>query len=252
MAKSKAKTKAVHGFKPYDDRTQPTRKISGYPGTQKRSPARLYPRVISIADATGPRFTSDDVTPEEADLSREAPDRPRAPGQLISLSGRVLDEVGRPIPDCLIEIWHANSAGKYIHHNDPSPVPVDANFRGRGRVVTDAQGRWQVRTVKPGGYAVPDGMPGATIGWWRPPHIHVSVFGAHFAARLVTQIFFPGDVLNDQDLILNAIPDKAARARMICRYLAHTTSNSAEGDVALRYAHDLVLRGRFETPFEKH
>src|ERR1700722_18371685 len=100
-----AKRKAVNGFTPYDARPQPTRKIRGYPGTQKRSPTRLYPRVISIADATGPRFSADDVTPEEADLSREAPDRPRALGQLITVAGRVLDEAGRPIPNCLIEIW---------------------------------------------------------------------------------------------------------------------------------------------------
>lgn len=247
MAKRSAKTA---GFKPYDDRTQPARKIRGYPGTQKRSPAKLYPRVVSIADATGPRFAAAAFGPEEADLSRQAPGAPRALGQLMTLSGRVLDDAGRPVPECLIEVWHANSSGKYIHHNDPSPVPEDPNFRGRGRVVTDAHGRWHIRTVKPGGYAVPDDMPGATVGWWRPPHIHLSLFGANFAARLVTQIFFPGDPLNDQDLILMAIPDKAARQRMICRYLPRTGSNSAEGDAALHFAHDMVLRGRFETPFE--
>src|SRR5581483_5434919 len=109
------------GLPLYDARTQPTRKIKGYPGTQKRTPAKLYPRVISIADATGPRFAAADVMPEEADLTRQAPGKPRALGQLLTLSGRVLDEAGRPVPDCLIEIWHANSAGKYIHHNDPSP-----------------------------------------------------------------------------------------------------------------------------------
>jgi len=248
MAKRTAKS--VAGFKPYDDRSQPSRKIRGYPGTQKRSPARLYPRVVSLADVTGPSFAADAVAPEEADLSRLAPGAPRALGQLITITGRVLDDAGRPVPDSLIEIWHANASGKYIHHNDPSPVPEDAKFRGRGRVVTDAQGRWHIRTIKPGGYAVPDDMPGATVGWWRPPHLHLSVFGANFAARLVTQIFFPGDPLNDQDLILMSIPDKAARERMICRYLPRTGSNSAEGDAALHFAHDLVLRGRFETPFE--
>jgi protocatechuate 3,4-dioxygenase beta subunit len=116
--------------------------------------------------------------------------------------------------------------------------------------VTDAQGRYHVRTIRPGGYAVPDGKPGDALGWWRPPHIHLSLFGANFAARLVTQLYFPGDVLNDQDRILNSIPDKAARDRMICRYLPRTTGNSAEGDPALEFGHDLVLRGRFETPFE--
>jgi protocatechuate 3,4-dioxygenase beta subunit len=251
MAKRKTKVARAKGFRPYDDRSQPVRAIRGYPNTQKRTPTRFYPRVVSLADVTGPRFAAGAVLAEEADLSRQAPGKPRALGQLITLTGRVLDDAGRPVPECLIEIWHANASGKYIHHNDPSPVPEDANFRGRGRVVTDAQGRYQFRTVKPGGYAVPDNRPGDTIGWWRPPHIHLSLFGAHFAARLVTQVFFPGDPLNEADLILNRIPDKAARQRLIARYVPRTTSNAEEGDAALQFGHDLVLRGRFETPFEQ-
>ncbi len=247
-----AKSSGAKGFRPYDDRTQPLRAIAGYPNTQKRAPTRFYPRVVSTADITGPRFSAADVLPEEADLSRQGAWQPRALGQLITVSGRVLDDAGKPVPDCLIEIWHANASGKYIHHNDPSPVPADANFRGRGRVVTDAEGKYQYKTIKPGGYAVPDNRPGDTIGWWRPPHIHLSLFGANFASRLVTQVFFPGDPLNDDDLILMRIPDKAARERLIARYVPRTTSNSAEGDAALLFAHDMVLRGRFETPFERH
>ena len=138
MAKSKTAKKP--GFRPYDDRTQPTRPINGYPNTKKRSPTGFVPRVISTADITGPIFATASVLPEESDLSRQAPGQPRALGQLITVSGRVLDEDGRPVRDCLIEVWHANSAGKYIHHNDPSPVPPDPNFRGRGRVMTDAKG----------------------------------------------------------------------------------------------------------------
>ena len=252
MAKRKTTTRSATGraFRPYDDRSQPLRSIKGYPNTERRAPTRFYPRVVSLADTTGPRFSAADVQPEEADLSRQGPDKPRALGQLITISGRVLDDAGKPVRDCLIEIWHANASGKYIHHNDPSPVPEDANFRGRGRVVTDAEGRYSFRTVKPGGYAVPDHRPGDTIGWWRPPHIHVSLFGANFASRLVSQIFFPGDPLNEADLILGRIPDKRARERLIARYVPRTTSNSAEGDAPLLFAHDMVLRGRFETPFE--
>jgi protocatechuate 3,4-dioxygenase beta subunit len=249
MAKRKTTTKAT-AFRPYDDRSQPTRAIKGYPNTLKRAPTKFYPRVVSLADVTGPRFAAGAVLAEEADLSRQAPGHPRALGQLITVSGRVFDDAGRPVPDCLVEIWHANASGKYIHHNDPSPVPEDANFRGRGRVVTDAQGRYSYRTVKPGGYAVPDDRPGDTVGWWRPPHIHLSLFGATFASRLVTQMYFPGDPLNEADLILGRIPDKAARQRLIARYMPRTTSNSAEGDAPLLFNHDMVLRGRFETPFE--
>jgi protocatechuate 3,4-dioxygenase beta subunit len=246
----KAPSKAKSTFKPYEDRSQPLRAIPGYPNTQRRTPKKFVPRVVSIADVTGPRFAASGVLAEEADLSRRAPGLPRALGQLMTISGRVLDDAGRPVPDCLIEIWHANCSGKYIHHNDPSPVPEDANFRGRGRVMTDAKGFYHFRTVKPGAYAVPDSQPGQQRGWWRPPHIHLSLFGANFASRLVTQLYFPGDPLNEQDAILMSIPDAAARARMVCRYLKRTAGNSEEGDAALTFGHDMVLRGRFETPFE--
>ncbi len=236
---------------PGEDPTQPRRRIAGYPNTQKRAGGvRFWPRVVSLADVTGPVFAPDSVQLEECDLSRVAPGAPRALGQLITVSGRVLDEAGRPVRNCLIEMWHANAAGKYIHHNDPSPVPADPNYRGHGRVLTDAGGRFSFLTIKPGGYAVPDGEPGAKTGWWRPPHIHVSLFGTSFAARLVTQLYFPGEPLNALDLILNSIPDPAARDRLVLRFEPRRSSNSAVGDAPLDYTQDLVLRGRFETPFE--
>lgn len=234
------------------DRTQPRRRIPGYPNTQKRAGgSRFWRRVMSLADAAGPVFAALSVAPEEADLSRLTAGGPRALGQLITVSGRVLDEAGRPVRGALIEMWHANAAGKYIHHNDPSPVPADPHFRGHGRTLTDDAGRFRFRTIKPGGYAVPDDEPGARAGWWRPPHLHVSLFGATFGARLVTQLFFPGEPLNAHDLILNSIPDRATRERLVLRFVPRTSSNSAVGDAPLDYTQDLVLRGRFETPFEK-
>jgi protocatechuate 3,4-dioxygenase beta subunit len=234
-----------------EDRTQPLRRIAGYPNTPKRSGgARFWPRVISLADTTGPVFAPASVPAGETDLSRIAAGAPRALGQLITVSGRVLDESGRPVPGCLMELWHANAAGKYIHHNDPSPVPADANFRGHGRILTDAAGRFRFRTIKPGGYAVPDFEAGAKAGWWRPPHLHFSLFGASFGARLITQMFFPGEPLNALDLILNSIPDRAARDRLVLRFAPRTRRNSDEGDAPLDYTQDFVLRGRLETPFE--
>ncbi|MBV8533962.1 MAG: protocatechuate 3,4-dioxygenase subunit beta [Alphaproteobacteria bacterium] len=233
------------------DRTQPLRRIAGYPNTLKRSGgARFWPRLISLVDTTGPAFAPGSVAPDEADLSRIAPGAPRALGQLITVSGRVLDESGRPVSGCLMELWHANAAGKYIHHNDPSPVPADRNFRGHGRILTDAGGRFRFRTIKPGGYAVPDHEGGAKAGWWRPPHLHFSLFGAGSGARLVTQMFFPGEPLNRLDLILNSIPDKAARDRLVLGFVPRTGRNTGEGDAPLDYRQDFVLRGRFETPFE--
>lgn len=247
----KRDTSAKGGFRPHDDRTQPRRRIPGYPNTLVRTPGgRAWPRIVSLADLTGPVFPPDSVLPEEADLSRNGPGAPRALGQLITVSGRVLDQAGRPVRRCLIEMWHANAAGKYIHHNDPSPVPADPNYRGRGRAMTDEAGRFSFRTIRPGGYAVPDGEPGAKTGWWRPPHIHFSLFGPCFSSRLITQLFFPGEPLNELDLILNSIPDKAARNRLVLRFLPRTTGNSLEGDAPLHYTRDFVLRGRFETPFE--
>lgn len=234
-----------------EDRTQPRRRIAGYPNTLKRAGgARFWPRVISLADTSRPVFAPGSVAGDEADLSRISSGAPRALGQLITVSGRVLDESGRPVRGCLIEMWHANAAGKYIHHNDPSPVPADANFRGHGRILTDGAGRFRFRTIKPGGYAVPDHELGAKAGWWRPPHLHFSLFGANYGARLITQMFFPGEPLNALDLILNSIPDKAARNRLVLRFVPRTGSNSQEGDAPLDYAQDFVLRGRFETPFE--
>lgn len=234
-----------------DDRTQPRRRVAGYPNTQKRAGgSRFWPRVISLADTTGPVFAPDSVTAAECDLSRLSPDAPRALGQLITVAGRVLDDNGRPVRRCLMEMWHANAAGKYIHHNDPSPVPADPNYRGHGRILTDEAGRFRFRTIKPGGYAVPDVEAGSKTGWWRPPHLHFSLFGAEFSTRLVTQMFFPGEPLNAHDLILNSIPDAAARDRLVLCFRPRTRRNAEEGDAPLEFTQDFVLRGRSETPFE--
>ncbi len=229
------------------DTSQPVRAVAGYRNSLLRSPARApWPRIISPADTTGPVFDPAAVEPSEHDLSVISPGRPRAMGQLIVITGQVLDEDGRPFPNALLECWQANAAGKYIHHNDPSSVPVDPNFIGVGRVMTDAQGRYRLRTIKPGGYAVPDHGEGQLSGWWRPPHVHFSIFGPAFSSRLVTQMYFPGDPLNERDLLLNSIPDEAARSRLIGRFAPDLST----ADGALGFRHDFVLRGRLETPFE--
>ena len=231
-------------FAPYDDRTQPARRITGYPNTQIRSPMQPpIKRLVSAADLTGPDFRP--VGIEEADLTVIGPGRPRAMGQLIHLTGRVLDEYGQPLPGVLMEVWHCNAAGKYIHHNDPSPVPVDPNFIGVGRMMTDADGRYRLRTIKPGGYAVPEhSFPGTQKNWWRPPHIHFSLFGPAMISRLITQMFFPGEPLNPLDLILNSIPDESARVRLTACFTPELNTD----DGALGFTHDFVLRGRLATP----
>jgi protocatechuate 3,4-dioxygenase beta subunit len=144
----------------------------------------------------------------------------------------------------VLEIWQANAGGKYLSELDPSPVPLDPNFEGAGRVTTDAQGRYRLLTIKPGAYAVPYEERGGAINWWRPPHIHFSIFGPGFGSRLVTQMYFPGEPLNEPDLILNSIPSGRARAMLVARF---TGPVARANEPALGLRHDVVLGG---TPFE--
>ncbi|MHB1327300.1 MAG: dioxygenase family protein [Gemmatimonadales bacterium] len=229
-----------------DDPTQPPRSVPGYRKSLLRSPlAPPWPRTspVEAPASFGAELAN---FPSSCDLSIVSPGRPRALGQLIVVTGRVVDERGRPIRHALLECWQANSAGKYLHAADPSPVPVDPNFEGVGRIVTDAEGRYQLRTIKPGGYAVPYDGDGQLAGWWRPPHIHFSIFGDGFGKRLVTQMYFQGEPLNGHDLLLNSIRDERARARLVSTFDAELST----ADGALGYRHDFVLGGNRETPLE--
>jgi protocatechuate 3,4-dioxygenase beta subunit len=150
-----------------------------------------------------------------------------------------VDEDGAPVAGSVVEVWQANGAGRYIHPNDDDHAPVDANFYGAARLATDAAGVLELRTVKPGAYPVP-----TNDGWWRPPHIHFSVFGRVWLSRLVTQMYFPGEPLNAQDRIFNAVPDAKARERLVATLLPPT----GEPRNALVYEHQIVVRGRRATP----
>jgi protocatechuate 3,4-dioxygenase beta subunit len=214
---------------------------AAYASTQKRAPAQPLIRIPhTMSELTGPVFGHESVRPGDADLTRQHDGEPL--GERIIVSGRVLDEDGRPLPDTLLEIWQANAAGRYIHLADQHPAPLDPNFSGAGRVVTDAEGRYRFTTVKPGAYPWRN-HPNA----WRPAHIHFSLFGPSFLTRLVTQMYFPGDPLFAFDPIFNAVPDVAARQRMVSRFDLATT----EPEWALGYAFDIVLRGRAATPMEE-
>jgi protocatechuate 3,4-dioxygenase beta subunit len=189
----------------------------------------------------------EDLPVEAVDLSRVRPTAPRALGQLIRITGRVLGHDGRPVDGAVLEIWQANAAGKYVHDLDPSPAPIDPNFLGTGRVRTDGRGRFSLLTIKPGAYPVPYEERGGADDWWRPPHVHFSIFGPGFADRLVTQMYFPGEPLNQRDLLLSSIPDPAARRRMIA--VMDQDLRSAQSE-ALVFHHDFVLAGTRPTPFE--
>ena len=235
-------------FAPYDDATQPAMVIPGYRETFVRVPKRkLFKRPLTLTEITGPTRIAQKLKPGshpgDSNLAHPYPGKPRALGQLIQVGGRLLDEDGLPVKHSVIEIWHCNASGRYIHPMDAnSPNPIDENFLGSGRVLTDDNGRYQFLTVKPAAYPYPNHPE----HWWRPPHIHLSVFGDGFMSRLITQMFFPGDPFNDIDLILNSVPDPRGRARMIARQVA---MDAMPAPNIIGYEHDIVVRGSRQTPF---
>jgi protocatechuate 3,4-dioxygenase beta subunit len=211
-----------------------------YRSTTTRSPRR--PLVVipqTLSEITGPLYGHSEVAPGEADLTAQHAGEPL--GERIVLTGRVLDEGGRPVPNTLIEIWQCNAAGRYRHHVDQHPAPLDPNFTGAGRTVSGTDGGYTFTTIKPGAYPW-----GNHHNAWRPAHIHLSLFGPSFLTRLVTQMYFPGDPLLALDPIFNSVPNPKARARMIAAFDLGTT----KPEWALGYTFDIVLRGANATPFE--
>ena len=220
---------------------QPDYLSPAYASTVKRSPSQpliLLPQ--SLSEMTGPVFGHERVQPGDADLTRQHAGEPL--GERIIVAGRVLDEDGRPVPHTLIEVWQANAAGRYQHKNDNHDAPLDPNFTGTGRMMTDANGNYRFVSIRPGAYPWRN-HPNA----WRPAHIHFSLFGNAFATRLVTQMYFPGDPLLPLDPIYNSVPDDRARERMISQFDLALT----EPEQALGFRFDIVLRGRHATPMEK-
>ncbi len=219
--------------------SQPLYDTPSYGSTAKRHPKiALVPVPTTLTEASGPRFSPHHF-PAIADLSTLA-GKP-ALGERIIVEGRVMDEDGRPIPHTMVEIWQANAAGRYDHPGDQHDAPLDPNFHGEGRVFSDEEGRYRFVSIKPGSYPWRN-HPNA----WRPNHIHFSLFGAGFAQRLITQMYFPGDPLLELDPIYLAIADRAARERLIARFDIALT----KPEWALGYRFDIVLRGRAATPME--
>jgi protocatechuate 3,4-dioxygenase, beta subunit len=218
----------------------PPRDWTAYRATELRHPKEpliLIPQTLS--ELTGPVFGYERIGPLDNDLTRQHPGDPL--GERIIVSGRVLDEDGRPVPHTLVEVWQANAAGRYMHRIDTHPAPLDPNFSGAGRTVTDANGRYRFVTIKPGAYPWQN-----HANAWRPAHIHFSLFGENFTTRLVTQMYFPGDPLLALDPIYNSIPDARGRERLISKFALDLT----EPEWALGYRFDIVLRGRDATPTE--
>jgi len=242
LAKSQPTTSIPHpaGYRPAPEGNHPSLSFGGYRSTGLRAPSQA-PVVLRhrLTEVTGPLLTGE-IGPNDNDLTTQHAGE--AIGQRIVVFGRVLDSDGRAVPNTLVEVWQANAAGRYAHAVDNWPAPLDPNFTGGGRVVTDAQGDYSFTTIRPGAYPW-----GNHHNAWRPAHIHFSLFGRSFTQRLVTQMYFPDDPLFDQDPIFNSVPDPAARQRMVSTFDLSAT----RPEWALAYRFDIVLRGREQTPFEE-
>jgi protocatechuate 3,4-dioxygenase beta subunit len=229
-------------FKPRDWSIQPPALHPDYKTTVARSPRQpLLVLPSSLTEMSGPLFQMADLGPLDADLLSNAKVDADPIGERIVVHGRVVDENERPVRNSLLEVWQANAAGRYRHLNDDYLAPLDPNFSGGGRCLTDEDGWYSFRTLKPGAYPWPNG-PNS----WRPAHIHFSIFGEAFTQRLVTQMYFEGDPLLPLCPIFNSIPDEGARARLV----APLDMDAAKPFDHLAYRFDIVLRGRKATSFE--
>jgi protocatechuate 3,4-dioxygenase beta subunit len=213
----------------------------GYKSTALRHPKQplvLLPQ--RLTEVTGPLLGDDLISMQDADLTTQGAGEPQ--GQRIIVFGQVRDSDGRPVPDTLVEIWQTNAAGRYRHAREHHPAPLDPNFEGIGRAITDQGGRYRFITIQPGSYPW-----GNHYNAWRPAHIHFSLFGRAFTQRLVTQMYFPGDPLLAFDPIYQSVTDEKAREGMIAEF----SMDDTQPEWALAYRFDIVLRGRHQTVFEE-
>jgi len=230
----------ITAYRRPDPSSQPVLLHEPYRATIRRAPRKpliLLPHTLS--EVTGPVYGPEDITEGDNDLTHQRGGEPL--GERMILTGRVLDDNGRPVAQALLEIWQANAAGRYLHVKDQHPAPLDPNFTGAGRTLTDENGCYRFVTIKPGAYPWLN-----HYNAWRPAHIHFSIFGRAFATRLVTQMYFPGDPLCAIDPIFQSVRDEEAQQRLIARLDLETT----QPQWALGYRFDIVLRGREATPLE--
>lgn len=222
---------------------QPPYLHESYKSTVLRSPRKaLVPLDHTLTEVTGPSFGPEAAPEIDADLTRNSRVNGEPVGERIILTGRVVDENDRAVPNTMVEIWQANACGRYCHDIDQHDAPLDPNFVGAGRCMTDDDGRYTFITIRPGAY------PWANhYNAWRPAHIHFSLFGPSFSTRLVTQMYFPGDPLQPIDPIFQGAPSAAARQALIAEFSIGIT----KPDWALGFEWDIVLRGRNATPTDR-
>ncbi len=226
-----------------DRERHPAALTPSYKTSVARSPRyALISLQNSVSEVTGPVFGHADIDPIDNDLLSNYAQPDQSPiGERIIIHGKVLDENARPVPNTLVEIWQANAGGRYRHKKDTYLAPIDPNFGGCGRTMTDENGYYYFRTVKPGAYPWRN-----LVNNWRPAHIHLSIFGSGFAQRLITQLYFEGDPLIHKCPIVNTIPDPDAIEQLIARLDLNATIPLD----TIAYKFDIVLRGRRSTLFE--
>jgi len=223
------------------EETQPRLDYPPYRSSILRHPTKdLHHADPEGVELFAPVFGQRDVDALESDLTIQHAGEPV--GERMVVTGRVLDGDGRPVAGQLVEIWQANAAGRYLHQGDQHPAPLDPNFSGAGRAVTDAEGNYQFTTIQPGAYPWPNHHNA-----WRPAHIHFSLFGTDFTQRMVTQMYFPGDPLFALDPIYQAITDQRARDRLVARYDHDVTQH----EWSTGYRWDIVLTGSQRTLMEE-
>ena len=230
----------MNAYRRYQTGSQPSHNHAPYVSSVERHPKEaliVIPHTLS--EVTGPHFTLEDVSKSSSDLTKHGKAEPL--GERIIVSGKVMDQEGRPVRRTLVEVWQANAAGRYLHKVDQHNAPLDPNFTGCGHMLTDDEGRYRFVTIKPGAYPWRNHHNA-----WRPQHLHFSLFGPAFATRIVTQMYFPGDPLLPFDPIYNCTADEEARKRLISSFDWDTTIP----ETALGYKFDVILRGRNATPVE--
>jgi len=231
----------LRGYRRPAPGTQPEYLHPPYGSSLKRAPTQALISIPhTLSEITGPIFRKEIIDARACDLTRQGKGAPL--GERIIVSGRVLDEDGRPVRESLVEIWQANSAGRYLHKIDQHDAPLDPNFNGVGQTFTNDEGRYRFVTIRPGAYPWRN-----HANAWRPQHIHFSLFGPAFATRLVTQMYFPGDPLLEFDPIFNSVPDEAAKNSLISKFDWATTTP----EIALGFQFDIILSGRNATPMEE-
>ena len=214
----------------------------GYKTSVARSPRyAMISLNQSVGEITGPVFGHNDLGPLDHDLIKNYTQTGDPVGERIIVHGRVLDENARPVPNTLVEVWQANAGGRYRHKKDMYLAPIDPNFGGCGRTMTDENGYYFFRTVKPGAYPWRN-----MVNNWRPAHIHFSLFGSSFGQRLITQLYFEGDPLIPLCPIIQTIGDPDAVEALT----AKLDMNASIPLDCIAYRFDIVLRGRRSTLFE--